>query len=39
MCASRRDVLRPDGERHLLASRQITVEESVLRTQNLAIFL
>ena len=39
VCASRRDVLRPAGERHLLASREITVDEAVLRTQNLAIFL
>jgi phthalate 3,4-dioxygenase subunit beta len=39
VCASRRDVLRPVGERLLLASRQITVDEAVLRTQNLAIFL
>ena len=39
VCASRRDVLRPVDERLLLASRQITVDEAVLRTQNLAIFL
>jgi phthalate 3,4-dioxygenase subunit beta len=39
VCASRRDVLRSAGERHLLASREITVDEAVLRTQNLAIFL
>jgi phthalate 3,4-dioxygenase subunit beta len=39
VCASRRDVLRADGEQHLLASREITVDEAVLRTQNLAIFL
>ena len=39
VCASRRDVLRTVGGRHLLASRQITVDEAVLRTQNLAIFL
>jgi phthalate 3,4-dioxygenase subunit beta len=39
VCASRHDVLRHDGDRHLLASRHITVDESVLRTQNLAIFL
>jgi phthalate 3,4-dioxygenase beta subunit len=39
VCASRRDVLRRDGDRHLLASRQIIVDESVLRTQNLAVFL
>jgi hypothetical protein len=32
-------VLRRDGDRHLLASRQIIVDESVLRTQNLAVFL
>jgi phthalate 3,4-dioxygenase subunit beta len=39
VCAGRRDVLRSAGERHLLASREITVDEAVLRTQNLAIFL
>jgi phthalate 3,4-dioxygenase beta subunit len=39
VCALRRDVLRPDGDGLRLASRHITVEESVLRTQNLAIFL
>lgn len=39
VCASRHDVLRQDGDRHLLASRRITVDESVLRTQNLAVFL
>jgi phthalate 3,4-dioxygenase subunit beta len=39
VCASRHDVLREDGDRHLLASRRITVDESVLRTQNLAVFL
>ena len=39
VCASRHDVLRKVGERHLLASREIIVDESVLRTQNLAIFL
>ena len=39
MCALRRDVLRPDADGLRLASRHITVEESVLRTQNLAIFL
>jgi 3-phenylpropionate/cinnamic acid dioxygenase small subunit len=39
VCARRRDVLRSAGERHLLASREITVDEAVLRTQNLAIFL
>jgi phthalate 3,4-dioxygenase beta subunit len=40
VCAHRRDVLRrePDGVLRL-ADRHITVEESVLRTQNLAIFL
>jgi phthalate 3,4-dioxygenase subunit beta len=40
VCAQRRDVLRrePDGVLRL-ADRHITVEESVLRTQNLAIFL
>jgi phthalate 3,4-dioxygenase beta subunit len=39
VCARRRDVLRRDGDGYLLADRRITVEESVLRTQNLAIFL
>lgn len=39
VCALRRDVLRPAVDGYLLASRRITVEESVLRTQNLAIFL
>jgi phthalate 3,4-dioxygenase beta subunit len=39
LCASRRDVLRVVGDEYLLAGREITVEESVLRTQNLAIFL
>jgi phthalate 3,4-dioxygenase beta subunit len=40
VCALRRDVLRPgpDGSL-LLARREVTVEESVLRTQNLAVFL
>ena len=38
--ALRRDVLRTDdGGSLLLAGRDITVEESVLRTQNLAVFL
>jgi phthalate 3,4-dioxygenase subunit beta len=39
VCAGRRDVLREIDDHHLLARRQITVDESVLRTQNLAIFL
>ena len=39
VCASRHDVLRQARNRHLLASRRITVDESVLRTQNLAVFL
>ena len=40
VCALRRDVLRTDGDGRLhLARRDITVEESVLRTQNLAVFL
>ena len=39
LCAHRADTLRhePDGLR--LAERVITIEESVLRTQNLAVFL
>ena len=39
VCAVRRDVLRRSGATVRLAARHITVEESVLRTQNLAIFL
>jgi phthalate 3,4-dioxygenase subunit beta len=40
VCAHRRDVLRGGGDGDLrLADRLITVEEAVLRTQNLAIFL
>ena len=39
VCAQRRDLLRPVAGDYLLADRRITVEESVLRTQNLAIFL
>jgi phthalate 3,4-dioxygenase beta subunit len=37
--AGRRDVLRRAGSGWLLASRSITVDESVLRMQNLAVFL
>jgi 3-phenylpropionate/cinnamic acid dioxygenase small subunit len=37
--AGRRDLLRRTGEQWLLARRHIFVDESVLRTQNLAIFL
>ncbi|WP_375000869.1 3-phenylpropionate/cinnamic acid dioxygenase subunit beta [Aeromicrobium sp. CTD01-1L150] len=37
--AGRRDLLRQQGESWLLARRHILVDESVLRTQNLAIFL
>ena len=39
VCAVRRDVLREGGTGLLLARRDIAVEESVLRTQNLAVFL
>ena len=39
VCAGRVDVLRADGDAYLLAERRIDVDESVLRTQNLAIFL
>lgn len=39
VCARRRDVLRGAGDGLLLARRDIAVEESVLRTQNLAVFL
>ncbi|TQM68357.1 phthalate 3,4-dioxygenase beta subunit [Actinomadura hallensis] len=37
--AGRRDVLRDVGGEWRLARRHITVDESVLRTQNLAVFL
>jgi phthalate 3,4-dioxygenase subunit beta len=37
--AERRDVLRDVGGSLRLRSREITVDESVLRTQNLAVFL
>ena len=37
--AGRTDLLRRTGHRLLLARRHIAVDESVLRTQNLAIFL
>jgi phthalate 3,4-dioxygenase subunit beta len=37
--AVREDLLRWDGQRWLLASRTITVDESVIRMQNLAVFL
>ncbi len=39
VCALRRDVLRTVDGGWRLAARRITVEEAVLRTQNLAIFL
>ncbi|HEX9064626.1 MAG TPA: 3-phenylpropionate/cinnamic acid dioxygenase subunit beta [Streptosporangiaceae bacterium] len=46
LCAGRSDTLRPDSAAaaggaigYRLARREITVDESVLRTQNLAIFL
>ena len=39
VCALRRDVLRQAADGYHLAERRITVEEAVLRTQNLAIFL
>jgi phthalate 3,4-dioxygenase beta subunit len=39
VCALRRDVLRETARGYLLARREITVEEAVLRTQNLAVFL
>ena len=39
LCAERNDVLRRVDGQLRLASRRITIEESVLRTQNLAIFL
>ena len=37
--AGRTDLLRRTGDAWLLARRHIAVDESVLRTQNLAIFL
>jgi len=37
--AGRVDVLRREGDRLKLAHREILVDESVLRTQNLAVFL
>ena len=37
--AGRTDTLRPTGDGYRLARREIVVDESVLRTQNLAIFL
>lgn len=39
LSAGRADVLRRDGDGYGLARREITVDESVLRTQNLAVFL
>lgn len=39
VAAERRDVLRAAGDTLRLRSREITVDESVLRTQNLALFL
>jgi phthalate 3,4-dioxygenase beta subunit len=39
VCAVRRDELRGTGDEVVLVRRDITVEESVLRTQNLAVFL
>jgi 3-phenylpropionate/cinnamic acid dioxygenase small subunit len=39
VAAERRDVLRSVGDALRLRSREITVDESVLRTQNLAVFL
>jgi phthalate 3,4-dioxygenase subunit beta len=39
VCALRRDALRREDGAWRLAARRLTVEESVLRTQNLAIFL
>ncbi|MFI0448084.1 3-phenylpropionate/cinnamic acid dioxygenase subunit beta [Actinomadura sp. 6N118] len=39
LSAGRADTLRPAPGGHRLARREITVDESVLRTQNLALFL
>ncbi len=37
--ARRKDILRRNGDGFVIARREITVDESVLRTQNLALFL
>jgi hypothetical protein len=39
LSAGRTDVLRVTDDGYRLARRQIMVDESVLRTQNLAVFL
>lgn len=39
MSVAREDLLRESGGRYLLARRHIIADESVLRTQNLAVFL
>jgi 3-phenylpropionate/cinnamic acid dioxygenase small subunit len=39
LSCGRADLLRPGSAGYLLARREIMVDESVLRTQNLAIFL
>ena len=39
VCAHRRDTLRREADELRLADRRLQVEEAVLRTQNLAIFL
>jgi phthalate 3,4-dioxygenase subunit beta len=39
LSAGRRDLLRETGDGLRLARREITVDEAVLRTQNLAVFL
>jgi phthalate 3,4-dioxygenase subunit beta len=39
LSAGRQDRLRPAGGSYLLAGREIDVDESVLRTQNLALFI
>jgi phthalate 3,4-dioxygenase beta subunit len=39
VCCQRRDRLRPVGDELLLAHRVVEMDEAVLRTQNLAIFL
>ena len=39
LSAGRTDLLRETGDGLRLARREITVDESVLRTQNLAVFL
>lgn len=39
LSAERTDIFRREGERHKIAEREILVDESVLNTQNLAVFM